>query len=94
MSLGSRTVSEDLTIELKDHQTNDTDGMPFIKSIGIQAREHEGPYWLRVFPTLKDIIEEEESENSGTSSKIWKHLRFLGRLSLCQFGRSIIYRSS
>ncbi|XP_008556753.1 uncharacterized protein LOC103577733 [Microplitis demolitor] len=86
VSLGSRTVSEDLTIELKDHQTNDTDGMPFIKSIGIQAREHEGPYWLRVFPTLKDIIEEEESENSGTSSKIWKHLRFLGRLSLCQFG--------
>ncbi|CAD6240523.1 GSCOCG00008827001-RA-CDS [Cotesia congregata] len=76
-----------LTIELKDQQTNEIVGMPFIKTIGIQTREREGPYWLRVFPKLKDIIEEEEEgENSRTCSKIWKHLRFLGRLSMCQFG--------
>ncbi|XP_074110638.1 uncharacterized protein LOC141534901 isoform X1 [Cotesia typhae] len=86
VSLDSRTISEDLTIELKDQQTNETVGMPFIKTIGIQTREREGPYWLRVFPKLKDIIEEEEGENSRTCSKIWKHLRFLGRLSMCQFG--------
>ncbi|CAG5104410.1 Protein of unknown function [Cotesia congregata] len=87
VSLDSRTISEDLTIELKDQQTNEIVGMPFIKTIGIQTREREGPYWLRVFPKLKDIIEEEEEgENSRTCSKIWKHLRFLGRLSMCQFG--------
>lgn len=46
------------------------------------------PLRLRVFPSIKDIVEEKDANSKDTKgfSKLWKHIRFLGRLSLSMFG--------
>ncbi|XP_076757671.1 uncharacterized protein LOC143427420 isoform X1 [Xylocopa sonorina] len=46
------------------------------------------PLRLRVLPSIKDIVQEEavDSANVKGFSKVWKHIRFLGRLSLSLFG--------
>lgn len=47
------------------------------------------PLRLRFLPSLADIIEENDPASANSkSSIIWKHIRFLGRLSLSQFGRN------
>ncbi|EZA57719.1 uncharacterized protein LOC105276913 isoform X2 [Ooceraea biroi] len=56
------------------------------KSVAVQTIEGL-PLRLRVLPSLRDI----EEDNGSTldpmkSSRVWKYLRFLGRLSLSQFG--------
>ncbi|XP_034947831.1 uncharacterized protein [Chelonus insularis] len=86
-SFDSRTISEDLSVDLKEENTHQNTEDPLIKSIGIQTRKCEGPYRLKVLPSLRDIIDEEENDsNKRPAAKFWKHLRFLGRLSLSQFG--------
>lgn len=54
------------------------------KSVAIQTIEGL-PLRLRVLPSLRDI-EEDNGNSSFNSSRFWKYLRFLGRLSLSQFG--------
>ncbi|XP_046742236.1 uncharacterized protein LOC124408943 [Diprion similis] len=46
------------------------------------------PYRLRMFPSLQDppLLVRDSAENPKESSKICKHLRLLGRMTLCQFG--------
>lgn len=47
------------------------------------------PLRLRVLPSLREIADENDPASANSkSSVIWKHLRFLGRLSLSQFGRN------
>lgn len=41
---------------------------------------------LKVLPTMKDIIDQDDNGRPKRFAKFFKHLRFLGRLSLCQFG--------
>ncbi|XP_011503039.1 PREDICTED: uncharacterized protein LOC105366330 [Ceratosolen solmsi marchali] len=43
-------------------------------------------YRLRVFPTLKDIVDENKILDPKKSSRIFRYFRFLGRIALCQFG--------
>ncbi|XP_014614586.1 PREDICTED: uncharacterized protein LOC106792618 isoform X2 [Polistes canadensis] len=60
------------------------------KSIALQTAVRV-PLRLRFLPSLEDIIDENDPASaSPKSSVIWKHLRFLGRLLLSQFGRNII----
>ncbi|XP_011305710.1 uncharacterized protein [Fopius arisanus] len=84
MSFDSRTLSGELSVQLEVEGNQKT--LRVIKSTGVQTHLGEGPYRLKVFPALKDIVEEDPSGNPKTSSRLWRHLRFLGRLSLCQFG--------
>ncbi|XP_043258804.1 uncharacterized protein LOC122401016 [Colletes gigas] len=58
-----------------------------LKSVAIQTIVGL-PLRLRLLPSVKDIIEESDTTNSKISSRIWKHIRFLGRLSLSLFGLS------
>lgn len=45
-------------------------------------------YRLRVFPTLKDIVNEEaKPPDPGVVSRLMRFFRFLGRLALSQFGK-------
>ncbi|XP_012278342.1 TWiK family of potassium channels protein 7 isoform X1 [Orussus abietinus] len=56
------------------------------KSIGVQTASGV-TYRLRVLPLLKDIVDEAESNTEPSKSiRVWKYLRFLGRVSLCQLG--------
>lgn len=55
------------------------------KSTAVQTI-HGLPYMLRVLPKVRDIVDEENSADPKKSSRLWRHLRFLGRLSLSQFG--------
>ncbi|XP_031782441.2 uncharacterized protein LOC100679891 isoform X2 [Nasonia vitripennis] len=44
-------------------------------------------YRLRVFPTLKDIVDEENKPpDPKKSPRLYRYFRFLGRVALCQFG--------
>ncbi|XP_071573297.1 uncharacterized protein [Temnothorax nylanderi] len=54
------------------------------KSVTVQTIEGL-PLRLRFLPTLRDI-EEDNGNSSEKFSRFWKYLRFLGRLSLSQFG--------
>ncbi|XP_063988033.1 uncharacterized protein LOC135168085 isoform X2 [Diachasmimorpha longicaudata] len=84
MSFDSGTLSRELSVQLEVEGNHKT--LKVIKSTGVQTHLGEGPYRLKVFPALKDIVDDDASDNPKTSSRLWKHLRFLGRLSLCQFG--------
>lgn len=45
-------------------------------------------YRLRVFPTLKDIVDEENKPpDPKKSPRLYRYFRFLGRVALCQFGK-------
>ncbi|XP_017753387.1 PREDICTED: uncharacterized protein LOC108545994 isoform X2 [Eufriesea mexicana] len=56
------------------------------KSIAIQTIVGL-PLRLRVLPSVKDTIEEKDvTTNAKGFCKVWKHIRFLGRLSLSLFG--------
>nr|XP_012137220.1 PREDICTED: uncharacterized protein LOC100879254 isoform X4 [Megachile rotundata] len=57
------------------------------KSVAIQTIIGQ-PLRLRVLPSIKDIVDENETNSGDVKgfSKIWKYLRFLGRLSLSLFG--------
>ena len=76
--------AEDFSPRL-DSEANHTQS-PAVKSTGIQTL-HGLPYMLRVLPQVKDIVDEENSADPKKSSRLWRHLRFLGRLSLSQFGK-------
>ncbi|XP_011860972.1 PREDICTED: uncharacterized protein LOC105558074 isoform X2 [Vollenhovia emeryi] len=54
------------------------------KSVTVQTIEGL-PLRLRFLPSLRDI-EEDNGNSAGKSSRFWKYLRFLGRLSLSQLG--------
>ncbi|XP_076172176.1 uncharacterized protein LOC143149049 isoform X3 [Ptiloglossa arizonensis] len=60
-----------------------------IKSVAIQTIVGI-PLRLRILPSVKDIIEETKPNTVDAvekkSFKIWKHIRFLGRLSFSLFG--------
>ncbi|XP_020294261.1 uncharacterized protein LOC109859926 isoform X2 [Pseudomyrmex gracilis] len=76
------TISSEISPRLK----NGVIRTKWTKSVAIQTVEGL-PLRLRILPSLRDI--EEDSENlseSKKSSRFWKYLRFLGRLSLSQFG--------
>lgn len=70
------TISTDISPRLKN-------GIVLTKwtnSVAIQTIEGL-PLRLRVLPSLRDI-----EEDNGSTSRFWKYLRFLGRLSFSQFG--------
>lgn len=77
------TVSEDLSprfkTELEAEKTTKSASVQTI--VGIPLR-------LRVLPSIRDIVDEESATSADPkkSSRFWRHLRFLGRLSLSQFG--------
>ncbi|XP_012532340.2 uncharacterized protein LOC105834418 isoform X2 [Monomorium pharaonis] len=54
------------------------------KSVTVQTIEGL-PLRLRILPSLRDI-EEDNGNSTGRFLRFWKYLRFLGRLSLSQFG--------
>ena len=58
-----------------------------VKSVAIQTIIGQ-PLRLRVLPSVKDIVHENETNSADVKgfSKIWKYIRFLGRLSLSLFG--------
>lgn len=74
------TISTDISPRLKNGiiPTNWT------KSVAIQTIEGL-PLRLRVLPSLRNI-EEDNGNSSSDSSRFWKYLKFLGRLSFSQFG--------
>lgn len=74
------TISTDISPHLK----NGMIPTQWTKSVAIQTIEGL-PLRLRVLPSLRDI-EEDNGNSSFNSSRFWKYLRFLGRLSLSQFG--------
>lgn len=81
----SGEISSRLDCEANHFQSSAT------KSTGIQT-VHGLPYMLRVLPKVRDIVDEENSADPKKSSRLCRHLRFLGRLSLSQFGKqTIIY---
>lgn len=88
MSFDSRTISEDLSVDLKDEQPDQrqSSSTSTIKSTGVQTHIGDGPYRLRVFPALKDAVDEEATEDRKLGSVIWSHIRFIGRILLCQIG--------
>ncbi|KAL2712641.1 potassium channel subfamily K member 10-like isoform X3 [Vespula squamosa] len=56
------------------------------KSIALQTAVRI-PLRLKFLPSLGDIVDENDPASaSSKSSIIWKHIRFLGRLTLSQFG--------
>ncbi|XP_033342145.1 uncharacterized protein LOC117229648 [Megalopta genalis] len=75
------TVSEELSSQHKS-------SVEFKKSVSsIAVQTIVGlPLRLRAFPSVKDIVEEDSRNPTKKSLKIWKHIRFLGRLSLSLFG--------
>ncbi|XP_051175972.1 uncharacterized protein LOC127291086 isoform X2 [Leptopilina boulardi] len=75
----SEEISSRLDCEANHFQSSAT------KSTGVQTI-HGLPYMLRVLPKVKDIVDEENSADPKKSSILCRHLRFLGRLSLSQFG--------
>lgn len=75
----SGEISSRLDCEANHFQSSAT------KSTGIQT-VHGLPYMLRVLPKVRDIVDEENSADPKKSSRLCRHLRFLGRLSLSQFG--------
>ncbi|XP_076669331.1 uncharacterized protein LOC143369363 isoform X2 [Andrena cerasifolii] len=79
------TVSEEISSQYKAS----VDLENSLKSVAIQTIVGL-PLRLRVLPSVKDIIDEDnnKSMDGKKSSKIWKHIRFLGRLSLSLFGLS------
>ncbi|XP_053984049.1 uncharacterized protein LOC128893663 isoform X2 [Hylaeus anthracinus] len=74
-------VSEDIPTRLETV----VEPKKLTKSIAIQTIVGL-PLRLRFLPSVKDIFEENGSGKKST--KIWKHIRFLGRLSLSLFGLS------
>ncbi|XP_067205419.1 uncharacterized protein [Linepithema humile] len=75
-----------ISTEISPHLKNGVIRTKWTKSVAIQTIEGL-PLRLRALPSLRDI--EEDNGNSlfpQKSSRFWKHLRFLGRLSLSQFG--------
>lgn len=72
------TISTDISPRLK----NGIVLTKWTESVAIQTIEGL-PLRLRVLPSLRDI---EEDNESPSSSRFWKYLRFLGRLSFSQFG--------
>ncbi|XP_029167492.1 uncharacterized protein LOC114937979 [Nylanderia fulva] len=72
------TISTDISPRLK----NGMIPTKWTNSVAIQTVEGL-PLRLRVLPSLRDI---EEDNESSSSSRFWKYLRFLGRLSFSQFG--------
>ena len=79
------TVSEEISSQYKASVDLETS----LKSVAIQTIVGL-PLRLRVFPSVKDIIDEDnnKSMDGKKSSRIWKHIRFLGRLSLSLFGKN------
>ncbi|XP_031844977.1 uncharacterized protein LOC116432359 isoform X2 [Nomia melanderi] len=77
------TVSEELSSQRK----TSIEFRKSMKSVAIQTIVGL-PLRLRTFPSVKDIVEEDSTHptNSKKPLKIWKHIRFLGRLSLSLFG--------
>ncbi|XP_015514858.1 uncharacterized protein LOC107220689 [Neodiprion lecontei] len=69
------------------HQEHQELPLAALRSTGVQTCPTI-PYRLRMFPSLQDppVLVRDSSENPKKSSKICKHLRLLGRLTLCQFG--------
>ncbi|XP_015178465.1 PREDICTED: uncharacterized protein LOC107067448 [Polistes dominula] len=55
------------------------------KSVALQTAVRI-PLRLRFLPSLEDTIDENDPASASPKSVIWKHLRFLGRLLLSQFG--------
>ncbi|KAF7398362.1 hypothetical protein HZH66_006259 [Vespula vulgaris] len=56
------------------------------KSIALQTAVRI-PLRLKFLPSLGDIVDENDPASANSkSSIIWKHIRFLGRLTLSQFG--------
>ncbi|XP_072750998.1 uncharacterized protein [Anoplolepis gracilipes] len=74
------TISTDISPHLK----NGIIPTKWTKSVAIQTIEGL-PLRLRVLPSLRDI-EEDNGNSSSDSSRLWKYLRFLGRLAFSQFG--------
>ncbi|CAD1480377.1 unnamed protein product [Heterotrigona itama] len=79
----STTVSE----EISPRNKTTTNTEKSTKSIAIQTIVGL-PLRLRVLPSVRDIVEEKnvDSSNAKGFSKVWRHIRFLGRLSLSLFG--------
>ncbi|KZC09947.1 PREDICTED: TWiK family of potassium channels protein 7-like [Dufourea novaeangliae] len=77
------TVSEELSPEHKPV----VEIKKSVKSIAVQTIIGL-PLRLRLLPSVKDIVEDDNvnSADAKKSLKIWKHIRFLGRLSLSLFG--------
>ncbi|XP_076236164.1 uncharacterized protein LOC143180368 [Calliopsis andreniformis] len=77
------TVSEDISSRYK----SSVDLENATKSVGVQTIVGQ-PLRLRFLPSVKDILEEDcrKSGDAKKPSRIWKHIRFLGRLSLSLFG--------
>ncbi|KAF7994855.1 hypothetical protein HCN44_004327 [Aphidius gifuensis] len=88
VSFGSCTISEDLSVELKDEQQEprQSSSTSTIKSTGVQTHVGDGPYRLRIFPIIKDTVDEEATDNQKLATKLWSHIRFIGRILLCQIG--------
>lgn len=61
------------------------------KSIAIQTIVGL-PLRLRILPSVKDIVQEKYVNSTDIEgfSKIWKYIRFVGRLSLSLFGKKWI----
>ncbi|KAK2574941.1 hypothetical protein KPH14_008706 [Odynerus spinipes] len=56
------------------------------RSIALQTTVRV-PLRLRVLPSIREIVDENDpASRNSKSSVVWRHLRFLGRLSLSQFG--------
>ena len=62
-----------------------------VKSTAVQTIDRV-LYRLRVFPTLKDIVDEENQppDPKKRGSKILRYFRFLGRVAMCQFGEFLL----
>ncbi|XP_011169288.1 uncharacterized protein LOC105202453 [Solenopsis invicta] len=73
------TISSEISPRLKNGVIR-----KWTKSVTVQTVEGL-PLRLRVLPSLRDI-EEDNGNSSEKFSRFWKYLRFLGRLSLSQFG--------
>ncbi|KAL6257955.1 hypothetical protein P5V15_011553 [Pogonomyrmex californicus] len=74
------TISSRISSRLKNGMIR----TKWTKSVTVQTVEGL-PLRLRILPSLRDI-EENNGSSSGKVPRVWKYLRFLGRLSLSQFG--------
>ncbi|XP_076277067.1 uncharacterized protein LOC143207465 [Lasioglossum baleicum] len=77
------TVSE----ELSSQHRSSVEFKKSVQSIAVQTIIGL-PLRLRTFPSVKDIVEDDPRDPAKRTSKIWKQIRFLGRLSLSLFGLS------
>ncbi|XP_051175973.1 TWiK family of potassium channels protein 7-like isoform X3 [Leptopilina boulardi] len=84
-NLRRRVTEFHLTMTERRSKEDDEDDADVICATGVQTI-HGLPYMLRVLPKVKDIVDEENSADPKKSSILCRHLRFLGRLSLSQFG--------